>query len=195
MNGDKIEWSREVCFLGATYDEDLNFKPHLDKLIQNSYGKCRSIKKLCQYGITLNPEIVVSLLHSLVFSSFHYSAPAYLGMSPLAWRKIDAFFARSLKIIFCHPSFASNEAMMLNYLGKRASDIIIERATCRIRNIIHSVNLAADVIPRISDCIFNRPTCSPTETILRSHGINSPRNCLMCICGIIHACVKPFDTA
>ena len=68
---------------------------------------------------------------------FHYSAPAYLGMSPLIWRKIDSFFSKTLKSIFGHPGFVKNELVMNNYLGKRASDIIIDQATNIIRNILH----------------------------------------------------------
>ena len=88
MNGDKINWSNDVCFLGVIYDEDLNFKSHLDKLIKNSYGKIRSIRRLCQHGINLDTEIMVGLIHSLILSTFLYSAPAYLGISPLTWRRV-----------------------------------------------------------------------------------------------------------
>ena len=170
MNGRKIEWTQEVTFLGALYDEGLLFKPHIERLMRNSYGKTRSIKKLFQHGITINQDIIVGLIHSLIFSAFHYSAPAYLGMSPLTWRKVDCFFARTLKIIFGHPGCTNNETIMKNYLGKKASDIIQDQATTRIRDIYRSVPLAADVIPRISDCIFNRPHCSPTQTIIEKHG-------------------------
>ena len=185
----KIPWTTEVSYLGAKYDECFNFKSHIDSLILRSHIKIRGIRKLTSFGLNVNQDLIISLLHSLVFSNFNYSAPAYLGISPLVWRKVDSFFAKSLKSIFHHPSFVSNELILHNYLGRRASDIILDQCTNRIRSILHKVPLAADVVPRISDCIFNRPPNSPIETILRRNHVNSNENCLTCICGIGHACV------
>ena len=42
-----------------------------------------------------------------------------------------------LENFFGHPGFVKNELVMNNYLGKRASDIIIDQATNIIRNILH----------------------------------------------------------
>ena len=194
LNGAKVPWTEEVTYLGAKYDKGFNFKSHIDSLILRSHIQIRSIRKLTSLGSNVNQDLIVSLLHSLVFSNFQYSAPTYLGISPLIWRKVDSFFAKSLKSIFHHPSFVSNELILHNYLGKRASDIILYQCTERVRSILHKVPLAAHVVPRISDCIFNRPPNSPIEIILKQNHVNSNENCLTCICGIGHSCATTVTT-
>ena len=94
MNNSKISWAQEVTFPG-TICKNLDFKSHIDGLIHKSYVKTKSIRKLCQFGISIDQDIVISLIHSLFFSAFHYSAPTYLGMSPLIWGKINSFFSRT----------------------------------------------------------------------------------------------------
>ena len=185
----QIPWSTEAQFLGATFDEKLCFDPHIDSLIKRNRPKILAIRKLTLFNSITDTDIIIKLLNSLIFSTFEYSAPAYFGTSAKNWQKIDSFFSRSLKIIFNAPSYASNQTVMNFYLGNRASEMIKERCTKRLKNIITKTSIVADVLPEIVGLNIKSLYFGPIGNVLKR--CNFPaETCIFCFTGVGHCCVR-----
>ena len=189
MMGKQIPWATEAKFLGATFDEKLNFEPHIDSLIKRNKPKVLAIRKLTLFNSITDTDLIIKLVDSLIFSTFDYSSPAYFGMSLKNWKKIDSFFSRSLKIIFGVPHYASNLTVMNFYLGKRASDMIKDRCIKRIKNIITNTPIVADILPHIAILDINSNYFGPIGNVIRMCGF-SAGSCVYCFVGVYHCCVK-----
>ena len=185
-----VNWTEEVRFLGVTYDSQLSFKPHVDKLIQRCVPKAQAICKLTKFGRKANPTLIINLFNSLILSNFTYGSPAYVGMSELNWNKVDSFFSKSLKCAFGLPRNSRNLSVLNYYYGGRISSEIKDITGKRVHDIFASVPIVSDIIPRIAENLLNRPHCSPVEKLIAHSNCCSFGDCLMCYIGIPHDCVK-----
>ena len=189
LMGERIGWTDSCRFLGATFDETLSFKPHIEKTINDSAKKVLSIKKLTRFGNIKNPDVITSLINSLITSCFDYSSPGFLGMSEVLWAKIDSFYARMIKSLFDLPFNSSNLNALNFYLGGKASETIKERAVGRIGDITRSVQIVSDFLPSLADNLAKRPLIGPSSYCLEKMNLNLG-SCVFCQCGVSHSCVR-----
>ena len=189
LTGKRLPWVSKTTFLGLTIDEKLSFDAHIEDLITRNRQKTLMIRKLTLFNNINDTDLIMRLIDSFITSTFDYSSPAYLGMSAKNWSKIDNFYSRLLKTIFGVPSYASNQMVLDFYLGKKASTIITDRCIKRMKNIIDSSPIVADILPRFSGIDLSRNYHGPIGNILNKCGFVA-ENCVFCSVGAVHSCVR-----
>ena len=95
LNGEKISFVPNFKFLGVFLDQTLNFRHHLDTLINTINFKLYLLSKIRKY---LNDKCALTIYKSMVIPYFDYADIIYMYSNNPDLKKLDRAHLRGLRI-------------------------------------------------------------------------------------------------
>ena len=105
--GSEIKRVATHKFLGAKFDEKLNWKSHVTEMLSKATPRINAIKRIGAKAKWRNIEWLLRLHESVVGSIWKYAAIGYSNMSENLWDSINKVHARCIKSYAGVPNFAS----------------------------------------------------------------------------------------
>ena len=185
--GSTIPVAKEVKFLGTILDRRLSWKQQFDDMIKRGLQKIFLIRKLTQH-LNEPSNLPLQLFDSLITSIFNYNAIQTVSAGNTVWRSVKKFEDRAYRILFGIAAGTSGDRIVEQLVGTRLREKMRSHALRRLKAMTTTNTL-------MQDLIFNKRATtnkyiSPIHEILEMTGIDVNRDCIMCKCGIRHACVR-----
>ena len=95
LNGEKINFVPTFKFLGVFLDQTLNFRHHLDILVNTINFKLYLLSKIRKY---LNDKCALTIYKSMVIPYFDYADVIYMYSNNPDFKKLDRAHIRGLRI-------------------------------------------------------------------------------------------------
>ena len=89
VNKKKIEKVREINFLEVTFNENLSWKTHMQKILRKIRSSCCAIKKIRHY---LNNKHLHIIYYSIIQSHINYCTTTWLHGNKVIANKIQKIF-------------------------------------------------------------------------------------------------------
>ena len=164
-------------FLGVEFDERLDWKSHVTKMIGKATPRIHAIKRLAAKSIWRNPTWILKLHESVVTSIWRFGAIAYANMSVNLWEQLTKCHSRSVKAYCGLPNFVSYNAICDQLGIKQIKDELLHFGKKRLLSI-------ATFSPFGPEILSNRRAAvsglykSSTEILLNDADVTDPGNIL-----------------
>ena len=114
--GEKVKQVASHRFLGVKFDDRLDWKTHVDEMVNSATPRINAIKRLAAKSIWQNPQWIHRIHNSVVNSMWQFGVIAYCTANLSIWKKITTCHSRSIKAYCGVPNFVSYERVC-NALG------------------------------------------------------------------------------
>ena len=143
IDGNRIEGTDEVKFLGVTLDNQLNFKAHQKEIVKGINRKLNLFPAIT--GSSLNPRANartgLSILKSMILPLSTYAPVVTCVRNKTQFREIDALIARATKLALHIPNCISSDYAFAKAGITRQEKLIPKLATSYITNPNRSTSI------------------------------------------------------
>ncbi|RZC33767.1 RVT 1 domain containing protein [Asbolus verrucosus] len=99
INGNKVDTSKSVKYLGITLDSRLNFKKHINNVIIKANIALKTIYALMSKNSKMNKRNKITLYKTMIRPVMTYACPAWSHISKTAYKPLETFQNKCLRII------------------------------------------------------------------------------------------------
>ena len=192
LMGQRIERKETANFLGCELDEWLSWKPNVEALVRKATPRIFMVNRLVPI-LRREAELVYQILDTMVYSIFHYSAPAFMDAKEYIWQKIDKTQQRALKILNGFPIHMAEKAVLEDAGRVPLRDKLRIQAGRRMEGIMKNNPRAGGLALRTAE--YGRGDNRPLT--LLQHYMRDPYNrlseggdCVQCRLRTSHPCVN-----
>ena len=89
LNGRELEYSKAATFLGMTFDHQLTWKGHFDKLISRCNNDLNLMRMVSGTSFGADKKTLLMIYMSLIRSKLDYGCQAYMSTSPTQLARLD----------------------------------------------------------------------------------------------------------
>jgi len=107
INGLVLNYKQTVRFLGVHFTPKLNWKFHIEYLLNNARKRLNFLKLLCVQPWSQDTKTLLHLAISLVRSKLTYGQEVYFSASPTLLKKLQSLDSRAIKISLGVPIHSS----------------------------------------------------------------------------------------
>ena len=112
LGGTRIERSNCVRFLGLHFDEKLNWKSHVNKLIQRTICRRNALFSLSKKQKFKNVDFIYKLHDVFVNSVFRYGCTSLISMNNATWEVITRYHNNCVRLYAGMPKFISRKFLL-----------------------------------------------------------------------------------
>ena len=107
--GEKVNQVSSHRFLGVKFDDRLEWKAHIDEMVNGVTPRINAIKRLAAKSIWRNPQWILSIHNAVVNSIWQFGVVAYATAGTGMWNKIIKCHSRCVKAYCGLPNYVSYE--------------------------------------------------------------------------------------
>ncbi len=120
INNNILSQVNTTKYLGVTIDNNINWKPHLEKLKSTLSQSCYSLSKLRYY---VNKNTMLQVYHSLFYSKLQYCITSWGGSPACFTDPIFKLQKRAVRYISFKPAKSSTHPLFINLKLLKLNDI------------------------------------------------------------------------
>ena len=107
--GEKVNQVSSHRFLGVKFDDRLDWKTHVEEMVNSATPRINAIKRLAARSIWRNPQWILSIHNAVVSSIWQFGVVAYATAGSNVWNKIVQCHSRCVKAYCGLPNYVSYE--------------------------------------------------------------------------------------
>jgi hypothetical protein len=139
---DKIDFHKQVRYLGVLFDERLTFKAHVTDVLQRADRRIVALKSLCRRRFSIGAKAGLIVLKAYIRPLLTFGCPAWIGTEPTRLKKLEARQNKALRIVFRKPPWFKSEDLRELAAIEPLTEIIFETACSWLERSINAKNLA-----------------------------------------------------